>query len=401
MDRLQVLVGPNASGKSTLLDVIAFISDLIRNDLETAVRDRARTLKELVWQGEANGFETAVELKLKEPVHAGKNGSAYTHCRYELAVELAESTREMRISTENFFLLRDAMPASAQQTQMELFPVEGAPRATIVLKKGRQTPKGWRKVISRDLDGSSYYRSESTGWNFPMRLGPRKAALAAVPEEERFAVANWAKQTLMEGTHVLALNSQAMRLPCPPDAKRTYLPDGSNIPIVLRDLVRPGSDRFQRWVSHVQTVLTGVTDITVEEQESDKHPYLAVKFGDGLDVPSWLLSDGTLRLFALTLLAYLPPESQDLYMIEEPENGIHPKAIEAIYQSLSTVYDGQVFLATHSPLILGLAEPEQMLCFAQAPSGGTCIVKGSDHPALRDWRGDTPIETLYAAGVLG
>ena len=29
------------------------------------------------------------------------------------------------------------------------------------------------------------------------------------------------------------------------------------------------------------------------------------------------------------------------------------------------------------------------------------IVKGSEHPALKDWRGETNLAVLYASGILG
>jgi predicted ATPase len=125
-----------------------------------------------------------------------------------------------------------------------------------------------------------------------------------------------------------------------------------------------------------------------------------VTYRNGISVPAWLLSDGTLRLLALTLIAYLP-NNQQVFVIEEPENGIHPKAIEAVFRSLSSVYDGQVFMATHSPLILALAEPKDLLVFAKTPNGATAVVNGQNHPALREWRHETPLETLFAAGVLG
>jgi len=88
-------------------------------------------------------------------------------------------------------------------------------------------------------------------------------------------------------------------------------------------------------------------------------------------------------------------------MIEEPENGIHPRAVETVFQSLSSVYGAQVLLATHSPVILSLAKPEQVLCFAKTEDGATDIVSGSDHPRLRTWRGETDLGTLFASGVLG
>ena len=113
-----------------------------------------------------------------------------------------------------------------------------------------------------------------------------------------------------------------------------------------------------------------------------------------------MASDGTLRLLTLTLPAYLP-DFNGIYLIEEPENGIHPMAIEAVYQSLRSVYDTQILLATHSPVILGCAEPTDILCFKKAENGATDIVAGNDHPALREWLGSLILSDLYASGVLG
>ena len=60
-----------------------------------------------------------------------------------------------------------------------------------------------------------------------------------------------------------------------------------------------------------------------------------LRYETGMDVPSWMASDGTMRLLALTLLAYLP-DSREIYLLEEPENGVHPLALEAIRDSLSS-----------------------------------------------------------------
>lgn len=125
-----------------------------------------------------------------------------------------------------------------------------------------------------------------------------------------------------------------------------------------------------------------------------------IRYASGLEAPSWVVSDGTLRLLALTSLAYLP-DSRGVYLVEEPENGIHPKGVEAVYQSLGSVYDGQVLVASHSPILLGLARPDQLLCFAKDSRGATDIVRGDEHPALRDWRGEVSLGAFFACGILG
>jgi predicted ATPase len=92
---------------------------------------------------------------------------------------------------------------------------------------------------------------------------------------------------------------------------------------------------------------------------------------------------------------------QGIYLIEEPENGIHPRAVEVMFQSLSSVYGAQILCATHSPVVLSMAKPEQVLCFARDKTGATDIVRGTDHPRLKDWKGEVDLGTLFAGGVMG
>jgi hypothetical protein len=47
-------------------------------------------------------------------------------------------------------------------------------------------------------------------------------------------------------------------------------------------------------------------------------------------------------------------------------------------------------------LLLSLVEPDQLLCFANTEEGANDIVLGSDHPILREWKGETNLSTLFA-----
>src|SRR5690349_1053021 len=81
----QVLVGPNASGKSTLLDVPVFLGDLLRDGLETAVRRRAPNHADLFWMAQGDRFELAVELAIPED-RKRRLTNGFSRARYEVAV---------------------------------------------------------------------------------------------------------------------------------------------------------------------------------------------------------------------------------------------------------------------------------------------------------------------------
>jgi predicted ATPase len=158
-------------------------------------------------------------------------------------------------------------------------------------------------------------------------------------------------------------------------------------------------DSFKAWVEHVRTAIADIVGIRTVSRPEDKHRYLMIHYAGGVEVPQWMVSDGTLRLLALTLLAYLPG-AQGAYLVEEPEVGVHPTAIETIVQSLSSVYEGQVLVTSHSPIVLSMPRPDQLLCFQKAQDG-TTILPGSEHPLLRQWKSGVNLSDLFAAGVLG
>ena len=140
--------------------------------------------------------------------------------------------------------------------------------------------------------------------------------------------------------------------------------------------------------------------VSTATQPWDSHRYLVVRYRNGLKVPSWLVSEGTLRFLALTLLAYLPDRTGP-YLIEEPENGIYPYDLETLFQSLSSIYDTQVLMATHSADIVRLARVDQLLCFSRDDAGCTDVVTGSAHPRLQNQPNAMDLGLLFGSGVLG
>ena len=394
-----ILVGPNASGKSSLLEVFQFLQEALESNVEEAVRRRANSLREIVWRHERpeKGFEFAVEADIPEKLRM--NG--YARIRYEISVGLGENGEGIVVTGENLWLVASTQEKEVFHTSRSGFPMEPKER-NVVHPSGARTPKGYRVVVRKVRPkGNDYFRSERTGWNITFRLSPKRLALSSVPEDaDRFPVTLWFRDLLKEGIQILRLNSLAMRQPCPADSPCVFQPDGSNLPIMIEMLKSRHRKRFEWWVGHLQTVLEELENVEVRERPEDRARYLTIRYRNGLSVPSWMLSDGTLRLLALTLIAYLPPKER-VFMIEEPENGIHPRAIEAVFQALHSVYEGQVFLATHSPVFMALAQPKDLLVFGKTHSGATDVVRGDEHPALQEWRAGQPLDILFASGVLG
>ena len=402
----EILIGPNASGKSTFLDVVAFLADMVREKegVAAAVAARAPDVRDLCWMQGSDAFELAVEAAIPQPAPGTNHRLGnFTRVRYEVRVGIHAESNKTSLLGETLWLRSEADTTEQRSGEPRtLFPMPAHPPDSMLRAAGSHSPPGWRRVLNKVAEsGNDYFRSETSDWNNLFRLGPQRSALANLPEDEdRFPVSIWFRRLLLEGVQRLALNSAAMRRPSPAGSSHRFSPDGSNLPWVVHDLSERDPQRLQDWIAHVRTALPDLQNIRTVERPEDRHRYLVLEYSTGLQAPSWAVSDGTLRLLALTVLAYIP-DLAGIYLIEEPENGLHPRAVETVFQSLSSVYSAQVLLATHSPIILSLADPEQVLCFARTDEGATDIVRGSEHPSLRGWRKEIDLGTLFASGVLG
>jgi len=393
LDSFHVLVGPNASGKSTFLDVISFIGDIVRSGPEIAVRRRTPNYNDLIWQKKGTSFELAIEMKIPKKYEGliGRKGN----CRYEIAIGTINETGELGILSETMWFKPEQ---KVEKRQLQIFPSPLPPPETIIISGTR---KNWKKVVNKVKGGNDNFYAETKGFDHAFKLGLQKSALGNLPEDEsKFPVATWLKRNLIDGIQTLMLNSEVMRKPSPPGLPRHFRTDGSNLPWVVERLSKEHPDRFHDWIEHLRTALPDLETIKTILKEDDQNRYIVVKYRSGLEVPSWMVSDGTLRMLALTVLAYLP-DIEGTLLIEEPENGIHPSAVEAVFQSLSSVYNAQILLATHSPVILSMVDADKVLCFAKTSEGATDIVLGNNHPALKEWQGETNLGVLFAGGVLG
>ncbi len=399
----QVLIGPNASGKTTFLDVINFLADIVRLGIDEAIRKRSANFHDLTYIGAGGTIELAIEFVLPEQIQPLLVDKDFRYIRYEIEFGLKES--EHVILEESAFLLKE----KPLKDEICGSPVSNFPALHEIPEKilnPKYKAGHSRRIFRKNPMGTDNYYDETQeragkGWMPSFKFGPKKTALGHLPADEtKFPASNWLKTTLIEGIQSFILDSQHIRLPSPPGQTRFFKPDGSNLPWIIDDLKINEPRKFQRWLEHLRTALPEIEDIRIIKRPEDRHKYIQVNYLNGGRIPSWLVSDGTLRLLALTIPAYLP-NLKGIFLIEEPENGIHPRAIETVYQSLSSIYGAQILLASHSPIILTLVKPQELLCFAKTKEGITDIVNGALHPKLQNWKGIVNLSDLFAGGILG
>lgn len=394
----QLLVGKNASGKSTLMDVIAFMSDYLSQGLEKAVETRSVDPRALVYQGRGRCFELAIEAAVSADV-SEKPGGLDT-LRYRLAVEAGDRPSECRVTAESLVLTTSTgYPSRSGNGTPAL---ETKKSGTALVAEGAGTI---RPVVESTGDAVAIFTPEpvagDAGTARTTTVEPGTSALAALragPEE--FPATTWFRQYLLDEIHRIAFDVRVLARPNPPDSTKGFLPDGSNVASILARFRKDSPDRFLRWVDQLRLDAEDLADVSTAVRAEDDYSYLVFEHKGGVKVPAWLASSGLLHLAAYTLPTYLAYPS-GTYLYEHPERNVYAGTMHSIYSALTCLWDSQALVATQSTSLMAFFKPKDLLCFARDDDGEIEVTWGPDHRYLRNWSGKTDVGTIVASGILG
>ena len=152
--------------------------------------------------------------------------------------------------------------------------------------------------------------------------------------------------------------------------------DGSNVPGVMDQMLRSHRRQFDRMEQRCRELVPGFDSFSLDLPKSGTVQLAAVLEG-GRKVSSDRMSAGVRALIFYLTLAYRP-DAPDVVLIEEPENGLHPRRLGEVMGLLRLLTepkaDGrrtQVILTTHSPFLLDHVRPDedQILIFQRQPDG--------------------------------
>jgi predicted ATPase len=175
--------------------------------------------------------------------------------------------------------------------------------------------------------------------------------------------------------------------------------DAVNLPWMVRKLQEEKPDMFAMWVEHIRTTLPHIVAIDTCIDEQNSSAYLQVEYQGGYTLTSAGLSNGTLAMLALTILPYLP-DLPELVCLAEPENSVHLHKIETILHSLRSLYNSQVWVSTHSPMILAHTEAKSIILMRETGNNAIEAVTGTQYPRLRLWQSRINQSAYLLADVL-
>ena len=166
-----VLVGPNASGKTTFLDVVSFLQDLVSEGLEAALENRTNNPQDLLFRREGDRFELAIEASIPDALRKLTEKPELGTVRYEVAIGFDGTHRQFEIKAEKL-LLKETNEAKSDVHW--LFPEHLSPPNTLVTPKGKRNIKG---VINKVAGGNDNMASRVRAGSLRFVWGPRNQRL--------------------------------------------------------------------------------------------------------------------------------------------------------------------------------------------------------------------------------
>ena len=399
-----VLAGANGSGKTTLLDIPILIGDALKSRNVAAaflerVLDRgarASSLLDLPFRGIRESFVLAVEAQLPEAIQKRLVDASSP------AVQRAKDRWPTHVRYEFRLAIDDAHQLEVKNEYLFVFPHSAAYEAGRLPMQGENLDQdGWRFILRREYGADAAFRPETHGAKErSTHLDSTLLAFARLQfeAEAEFGAGRWLLDWLQNEVVFFDPKWVDLRRASPPGLPRQLMPSGQNLPWLALHLQKEKPERFAAWVEHVRTALPQIASIEAKEREEDHHAYFRVGYEGGFEVTSSGLSEGTLRILALTLVAYLQ-DAPKLLIVEEPENSIHPQAIETVMQSLCSLYDSQVWVSTHSPIVLADRKLAELITTRLERSGTVTVTPGPEHPRLAEWKGAIDLGSLFATGV--
>ncbi|EIA1497366.1 AAA family ATPase [Vibrio parahaemolyticus] len=154
---------------------------------------------------------------------------------------------------------------------------------------------------------------------------------------------------------------------------------GKNVATML-SLLEKNEDFREQVLEWIELIVPGMENVSTEKQRLDGSTVITFKEeGTKARFPAKLISDGT--IYALCILTAILSRSNDLgiTIIEEPERGIHPKAIGELVNLMreNANLEHPIFLTTHSESVVRNLETSE-LCFVSKQDGKTKVQKAAD-----------------------
>lgn len=174
--------------------------------------------------------------------------------------------------------------------------------------------------------------------------------------------------------------------------------DAANIAPFLLELKNKDKSVYKQIVDTIRLAAPFFDDFILKPTGNDKVRLRWRQKGADYPLKPFHLSDGTIRFICLTT-ALLQPELPSTLLIDEPELGLHPYAIEILAELIqSASQKTQLIVSTQSPSLVDYFEPEDIIVLNRKK--GASVFQRLDKSELSSWLQDYSLGELWRKNIV-
>lgn len=181
--------------------------------------------------------------------------------------------------------------------------------------------------------------------------------------------------------------------------------DGANLAAVLKRLRDEYGDYYKRIVTQIRRVMPQFGDFSLDDPQDRSNAILCWtdRGFPGIKFNPNQLSDGSLRFIALMTLLLLPPEMlPETIVLDEPEIGLHPKALRLLHGVVEMAAENcQILLSTQSSMFVNLFAAEEIVIVERDPSLNCSVARCLDVEKLELWLDDYSLSEVWEKNLIG
>lgn len=358
---LNIIFGPNGAGKTTLLDTIWFVRDCAIRGVDLASSERDHGIG-LLWDGADEGEN--ISIKIVTPSGEYEVSFGYSSGRIE------------PFAGEKLFSDRD------------------------------------NKLIVRIIgsDKAQVYLTNQQELEFITLREPEKLALSRYVAFENSEPAASNIDNLLRVVRNYNSRSASLfkikRFGSESDSGERLQDRCENLWSVLRNLhdKRVIDERYDTIISFMQESFPAFDNLFFEQTGRYTVYGNFLEKGRRKPIRSSGVSDGHLQmLINLTALFSEGQNRYSLILFDEPEISLHPWALAVFAKAVKLAtekWNKQVFIATHSPVLISQFEPENILTAELDKEGKTVLKRISEIEGIQDLLEDYATGSLYMAEMI-
>jgi predicted ATPase len=364
---LNVMIGANGTGKSNLISFFKFLEWMTRSpgELQYFV-GKYGGASALLHDGAQITPELAASL-------AFENAQG----KHEYAIRLAPAARDtLLFAEERFRLSWSALPGSTDWVSLDV-------------------GHGEREIVRvAELPASAEWVS--------LDAGHREAEIIRAAEggvSTARAILRMLRGCVVYQFHDTS-DTARIRQRWSVDDNRFLKEDAANLAPFLYRLREAHPKHYSRVVETIRQIAPFFADFELEPSTGTVLLQWRERYTDVLFGPHQA-SDGTLRMMALVALLLQPEdELPTVVILDEPELGLHPYAINIIAGLLRSVSSHtQVILATQSMTLVDYFRPEEIVVVERL--GRETTFRRLDTDRLKDWLEEYSLAELWEKNVIG